>query len=669
MLIKLLKDKWNAFKEKNLIFETQENLEEKDKEDAETNPEDKNQENPEDIKKAGEETGSELLKALKPFEEIAETIAKPLTKGKETLIQLGKSKNAKEFQENAASYYKEVSKKLSPEELKKYDDLREKAKEISITELQGGHEWLGLTEENYEKKYSEISKAYLSDLKNGSFKVKPELDDNETVKMNLGAGDILPPSVIAAEITDTEGNTRRGKRMIQNGRVGYYDESGYIPIFGNYIIRPIESINETSNEYKSAVNSEKENYKAMKERNNREKSLSSKEAPLPTQDYYKNYETNPSNYPEEYFKKTKHHGDIPKPLRNDEREIKMMPHNDSIKYLESHMGPYATGWKTRVDVFGQKNIKTNIVLACLMLELEDRCRKMGMNENFYNISSSNTGKSRKKGRTTFHGMAMAVDFDPKNNYLGDPKTGEWDIPMALVYEAQKMGFRWGMYFHDGRADGKTDPMHFEFRGTIAGAMSMLKSPQAITQAQSFIVPGTKMNLIQYANSPEMQKEQEEIFGKKIETTLQTIPQAPIQLEEITAPPNKLKPNEFINKYKPLADWVEKTYKIPAAICLAQAALETGWGGSGKAINQNNFFGMTKGGKSKGFHEYNNVFSSFKHYGSLISGNNRYSSIVPWNEPKNYNKWAIAIENGGYSSAGYGNKVMGVLQTLQNEGLS
>jgi hypothetical protein len=256
MLIRFLKKSWNNFKDSRLVYENEENTPSQNSEQAPQTPE----QIAEESKNKRTKLKAELPANPKPTIEIAEELTKKT------------AENDAEFTKNATSYYQEVSKEKSPEELKKLAEKREKAKTVSIAELRGGYEWLGIKENEYEKKYTEISKAYLDDLGDGSFKVKSELDEDETVKFNLGAGDILPPSVTAAAITDLEGNTRIGKRMTINERIneriiertGYYDEHGYIPIYGNYVIRPTESINEKSEEYKNEIKNEKENYENRK---------------------------------------------------------------------------------------------------------------------------------------------------------------------------------------------------------------------------------------------------------------------------------------------------------------------------------------------------------------------------------------------------------------------
>ncbi len=169
----------------------------------------------------------------------------------------------KELKEKAKTYYEELLKAETPE---KIEELRKKAEsdDVTLIDLQGGWEWLGVTEAEQEKKFATLGKIYLEKLtdKDGEevFKIKPELNQSHKVKYGIGAAHLLPPSIQAVEITDKKGHSRRGKRKIEGDRIGYYDENGYIPIFGGYKIKPLEFFDETSGPYKNAIEEEKKIY-------------------------------------------------------------------------------------------------------------------------------------------------------------------------------------------------------------------------------------------------------------------------------------------------------------------------------------------------------------------------------------------------------------------------
>ena len=66
----------------------------------------------------------------------------------------------------------------------------------------------------------------------------------------------------------------------------------------------------------------------------------------------------------------------------------------------------------------------------------------------------------------------------------------------------------------------------------------------------------------------------------------------------------------------LAQKVQETYGVPASVVLGQYALESGYGTSKLAKNNNNFFGMRNG--SKGWQKFDSKEESFMAYGKLLS---------------------------------------------------
>lgn len=233
--------KISVFKEFFLVFDAPSEGVRREPEEAEAHP-------PKDL-----ETKKEPIKvdAKKETKTMGDDIGDDLTKTEESL-----EKYAKSYQEALTSQVKE-------EDLK---EIRKKAEsdETSLEDLQNDSEWLGVKIEDYDKKFGKLSKAYLEIKNNDSKKevlvVKNDLDKNQKVKFGLGAGHLLPPSVSSASITDLSGNTRTGKREIHSGKVGYYDEKGYIPIFGGYTIEPKEFLQEGSEEYKTIVEAERKNH-------------------------------------------------------------------------------------------------------------------------------------------------------------------------------------------------------------------------------------------------------------------------------------------------------------------------------------------------------------------------------------------------------------------------
>jgi flagellum-specific peptidoglycan hydrolase FlgJ len=165
--------------------------------------------------------------------------------------------------------------------------------------------------------------------------------------------------------------------------------------------------------------------------------------------------------------------------------------------------------------------------------------------------------------------------------------------------------------------------------------------------------------------------------------------------------SSLTPNEFIKLLYPLALQSEKETGVPAAVTLAQAILESGWGKSKLATDGNNFFGIKRGtnwtgqviflptwecGKtgnatadgisdqvleifapgapggnaacnSKGYYSYrvnaafrfyNSPADSFKDHGQVLRNNTRYSKAFNYtHDPK---RFANEIAAAGYATS-------------------
>lgn len=134
---------------------------------------------------------------------------------------------------------------------------------------------------------------------------------------------------------------------------------------------------------------------------------------------------------------------------------------------------------------------------------------------------------------------------------------------------------------------------------------------------------------------------------------------------------KTQVNNFIKKLSELAiaECNKRTKKVLPSICIAQAALETGWGTSTLMTKANAYFGIkaTSSWKGKVFNSktsecydgttYTNITACFRAYESvaesvadyydLITGLDRYAGAV--NET-NAEKSITAIKNGGYATS-------------------
>lgn len=140
--------------------------------------------------------------------------------------------------------------------------------------------------------------------------------------------------------------------------------------------------------------------------------------------------------------------------------------------------------------------------------------------------------------------------------------------------------------------------------------------------------------------------------------------------------------EFYNKYAPMAEEVRKKYGVPVLSCLAQAALESGWG---KNTPGNMMFGIKAGSSWTGqtqlltTHEYVNgqyvqvkskfrayvsIYDSFLDYGSLLATNSRYKNAFKYDDPYLFSK---EVAKAGYStSSKYYDSISKIIDMLKKK---
>ena len=86
------------------------------------------------------------------------------------------------------------------------------------------------------------------------------LKNIERFEKFIGAAHLLPPTVNKIEVTDNKGNKRIGNRQI-NGRIGYFDGRGYIPVYTGYKIRILETV--TSVQSEQSIQQERKVFEQM----------------------------------------------------------------------------------------------------------------------------------------------------------------------------------------------------------------------------------------------------------------------------------------------------------------------------------------------------------------------------------------------------------------------
>ena len=109
---------------------------------------------------------------------------------------------------------------------------------------------------------------------------------------------------------------------------------------------------------------------------------------------------------------------------------------------------------------------------------------------------------------------------------------------------------------------------------------------------------------------------------------------------------------YIKKYKPLADSLAKEYKIPVAVILGVAIVESGAGTSRNSKLLNNHFGIvgkndlmkTNGIKSR-YKHFKDVTASYVAFCKLVKKRKYYDKLKG---NKDYNLWLDAMSKAGYS---------------------
>ena len=251
------------FRPARLLFEqTPPNPEQKAEKSPEKQPETPEKAQKENLEKAKTSAKLELMGDF-----MADSLTEEPPVAAIDLKEVAKVRN-QELKEKAKSFYNALNPKTT-------EKIREIAKEsaetraealrdyVTMEQLQGGYEWLGLTAETKHLKFEKLSQAYLRTETNEHgqevFVVREELDYDNKTKYGIGAAHLLPPSITAITIVDKAGTAYHGTRQTINGRVGYYTAEGeYMPIYGGYTLIPETFINEDSQEYKTTVESELE---------------------------------------------------------------------------------------------------------------------------------------------------------------------------------------------------------------------------------------------------------------------------------------------------------------------------------------------------------------------------------------------------------------------------
>lgn len=132
-----------------------------------------------------------------------------------------------------------------------------------------------------------------------------------------------------------------------------------------------------------------------------------------------------------------------------------------------------------------------------------------------------------------------------------------------------------------------------------------------------------------------------------------------------------KQSDFIGVIAPLAraEFLNRDRWVLPSVCIAQAALESGWNlkaktlfgikGTGSKLKTNEYINGKYVTTTASFKAYPNLAAAVHGYYDLITGNSRYSGAV---NNLNYETAVMAIARGGYATApNYANSVLSIIR--------
>lgn len=159
---------------------------------------------------------------------------------------------------------------------------------------------------------------------------------------------------------------------------------------------------------------------------------------------------------------------------------------------------------------------------------------------------------------------------------------------------------------------------------------------------------------------------------KAAAPISSCPADPAPKTPVAEPTGSMTPAQFILAAAGSAQQSQREFKVPASVTIAQAILESGWGRSGLATNDHNYFGMkcsnvgtiatschtyrTSECKPNGtcypteasFRVYRSATDSFRDHGKLLSGAQRYKAAFKYSNDAN--RFIVEVHKGGYATS-------------------
>ena len=149
------------------------------------------------------------------------------------------------------------------------------------------------------------------------------------------------------------------------------------------------------------------------------------------------------------------------------------------------------------------------------------------------------------------------------------------------------------------------------------------------------------------------------------------------LNGLSAAPQRMSRQEYIDKYARIAVQEMIDFHIPASITMAQACLESSDGNSELTRLSNNHFGIKCKSSWTGpsvrhdddesnecFRKYGSAEESFKDHSSFITSSNRYSFLFAL-DIRDFRKWAYGLKQAGYATdPGYPAKLIKIIEDFR-----
>ena len=118
------------------------------------------------------------------------------------------------------------------------------------------------------------------------------------------------------------------------------------------------------------------------------------------------------------------------------------------------------------------------------------------------------------------------------------------------------------------------------------------------------------------------------------------------------------PALYIERYGALADSLSAVYGVPACVILSVAMLETGYGSSRLARENNNHFGIRDGRR---YRRYDSVGESYRDFCVLLSSSRRYAALFALCG-SDYRGWAYGLQECGYATdTRYAGKLIWIIE--------